>query len=63
MTKQKEKKKENPTNNVQFGASSLNTVSNFDGGACQKVTPNLKERLRLAKKSMQQLPSHDINKC
>jgi len=35
---------------AQLGVSSLNTVFNFDGGAYQKVTPNLEECSRLAKK-------------
>lgn len=44
MTKQRKRKKKS-TNRVQLGASSLNTVSNSDSGACQKVAPNLEECL------------------
>lgn len=58
MTKEKEKKKrKNPKNRAQPGASSLKTDFNSDGGACQKVTPNLEELPSLAKKSAQWFPS------
>jgi len=57
MTKEKEKREKNPKNRAQPGASSLKTDFNADGGACQKVTPNLEERSSLAKKYAQWLPS------
>jgi len=45
----------------QSGASILNIDSNFDGGACQRVTHTLEERTSLVKKSAQQLPS--LSRC
>jgi hypothetical protein len=53
MTKKKKKRKKeekNPKNRAQPRASSLKTDFNSEGGACQKVTPNLKEHPSLAKK-------------
>lgn len=60
MTKDKEEHK-NLKNRTQPMASSLNIDFNFDGGACQKVTPSLEERLSLAKKITQWL--HFQNTC
>jgi hypothetical protein len=53
MTKEKEGKK-SLKSMVQYGTSSLNT--NFDGGACQKVTPNFEE-------SAQAWPRYMGNSC
>jgi len=49
MTNERKGKKK-PTNGVQPGTSSLNTVSNFDRRVCRKVTPNIEVRPRLSKK-------------
>lgn len=50
ITKEKKKRKKKPKNRAQSWASSLNTDFNFNGGACQKVTPSLEEHPGLAKK-------------